>query len=73
MPIVDADTGESWQAQIFVAVLGASNYTFACATSTQSQADWLGALARALTYIGGVPELIVPDNTRALVGRSSCH
>ena len=67
VPIVDADTGEVWQAQIFVAVLGASSYTFACATATQTQADWLGALARALAYIGGVPELIVPDNTRALV------
>lgn len=57
-------------AQIFVAVLGASSYTFACATAPQSQADWLGALAKALGFIGGVPELIVPDNTRALVGRA---
>ncbi len=42
VPIVDAETGEISRAQIFVAVLGASNYTFACATATQSQADWLG-------------------------------
>ncbi|MBS0349532.1 MAG: IS21 family transposase [Proteobacteria bacterium] len=67
VPIVDADTGEVSRAQIFVAVLGASSYTFAYATATQSQADWLDALARALTFIGGVPELVVPDNTRALV------
>jgi transposase len=68
VPIVDAETGEISRAQIFVAVLGASNYTFVCATATQSQADWLGALGRALRFIGGVPELIVPDNTRSMVG-----
>ncbi|CAI07299.1 transposase [Aromatoleum aromaticum EbN1] len=70
VPIVDADTGEISRAQIFVAVLGASSYTFACATATQSQADWLGSLARALAFIGGVPELVVPDNTRSLVGQA---
>ena len=48
VPIVDAETGELSKAQIFVAVLGASSYTFACATPSQSQADWLGALAKAL-------------------------
>src|SRR3972149_4060030 len=55
-------------AQIFVAALGASNYSFACATWTQTTADWLAALAKALAFIGGVTELIVPDNTRALIG-----
>jgi len=70
VPIVDADTGEISRAQIFVAVLGASSYTFACATATQSQADWLGSLAKALSFIGGVPELVVPDNTRSLVGQA---
>ena len=70
VPIVDAATAEISRAQIFVAVLGASSYTFACATATQSQADWLGALGKALSFIGGVPELIVPDNTRALVGHA---
>jgi transposase len=70
VPVVDAATGEVSRAQIFVAVLGASSYTFACATATQSQADWLGALARTLTFVGGVPELIVPDNARALVGEA---
>ena len=55
-------TGEIRPASIFVAVLGASSYTFACATPGQTQADWLSGLGRALTYIGGVTELIVPDN-----------
>jgi transposase len=48
-------------------VLGASSYTFACATPGQTQVDWLTGLDRALRFIGGVPELIVPDNPRALV------
>lgn len=55
------------RAQIFVAVLGASNYTFACATAHQRLEDWIGALVRALNFIGGVPQLIVPDNARALI------
>ena len=67
IPIIDALTGEIRPASIFVAVLGASSYTFACATPGQTQADWLTALERALRFIGGVPKLIVPDNPRALV------
>jgi transposase len=67
MPIIDADTGEIRPASLFVAVLGASSYTFACATPGQTQVDWLTGLDRALRFIGGVPELIVPDNPRALV------
>lgn len=67
VPIINADTGEIRPASIFVAVLGASSYTFACATTGQTQADWLSALERALIYIGGVTALIVPDNPRALV------
>ena len=67
VPIVDAETGEIRPASIFVAVLGASSYTFACATPGQTQADWLTGMGRALAFIGGVPALIVPDNPRALV------
>lgn len=67
VPLIDADTGEIRPASIFVAVLGASSYTFACATAGQTQADWLGGLARALGFIGGVTALIVPDNPKALV------
>lgn len=68
VPIVDASSGVIAPAQIFVAVLGASSYTFACATARQTQADWLEGLAKALSFIGGVPQLIVPDNPRSLVG-----
>jgi transposase len=67
VPIWDATTGEITQAQIFVATLGASNYTFACATARQTTADWIGAQVLALEFFGGTPKLIVPDQTRALI------
>jgi len=69
VPIVDAATGEIRAAQIFVATLGASNYTYACATATQTAADWVGSLIGALEFIGGVPRLVVPDQPRALIAR----
>ena len=55
VPIIDAATGELTQAQIFVATLGASNYTYACATPRQTTADWIGAQVQALEFIGGAP------------------
>ena len=67
VPIVDAHTGEISPASVFVAVLGASSYTFTCATPGQTQIDWLTGTGRALKFIGGVTALIVPDNPRALV------
>ena len=70
VPIVNRDTGEVHDAQVFVAVLGASNYTYCEATWTQSIPDWLGSHARALTYFGGVPKLIVPDNLKSGVNRA---
>jgi transposase len=69
VPLIDAASGEMRAAQIFVAALGASSYTFACATATQSMSDWIGAQVRALEFFGGVPAIVVPDQTRALVGR----
>jgi transposase len=62
--------GDGSRAQVFVAAMGASSYTFACATADQSMRSWLGALARALTFYGGCPQLIVPDNPRALVSEA---
>jgi transposase len=67
VPVIDALTGEITQAQIFVATLGASNYTYVCATPRQTTADWIGAQVQALEFIGGTPKLIVPDQTRALI------
>ena len=68
VPVTDAESGEIRRAHIFVAVLGASNYTYACATGAETQADWLASIVGALNFIGGVTELIVPDNPRALIG-----
>jgi transposase len=65
--IIDRLTGEVRQAQIFVAVMGASNFTYAEASWTQGLADWIGAHTRALATIGGVPRLLVPDNARVAV------
>lgn len=67
MEIVNPDTGECRSAQVFVAVLGASNYTFACASWSQKQADWLNAHVKAFEFFGGVPELVVPDNLKSAV------
>jgi transposase len=68
--VVDPETGEIRPAQIFVAVLGASNYTFAEATWTQSLRDWIASHVRAFSFFGGVPELIVPDNLKAGVSKA---
>lgn len=68
--LVDARSGEVQAAQIFVAVLGASNYTYAEATRTQSLPDWIGAQVRALAFFEGVPEIIVPDNLRSAVHKA---
>jgi transposase len=65
VPVVDRATGEVRQAQIFVAVLGASNYTYVEATWTQSLPDWIGAHRRCFAFLGGVPALLIPDNLKA--------
>jgi transposase len=72
LAIVDPETGEISQAQIFVATLAASNYTYAEAQSNQTLPNWIGAHIRALTFIGGVPRLLKPDNLKAGV-KSPCY
>ena len=68
--IIDRATGEVRTAQIFVAVLGASSYTYAEATWTQALPDWIGSHVRAFAYLGGVPEVLIPDNLRSGVSRA---
>lgn len=68
--IIDSATGEVRAAQIFVAVLGASNYTYVEATWTQSLPDWLTSQVRALEFFGGVPRLLVPDNLKSAVTKA---
>src|SRR4249919_2000623 len=65
--VIDRLTGEIRKAQIFVAVLGASSFTFAHASWTQALPDWIHAHVRAFEAIGGVPHLLVPDNTKTAV------
>jgi transposase len=65
--VIDRLTGERRSAQIFVAVLGASSFTYAQATWTQGLADWISGHAGAFEAIGGVPALLVPDNTKVAV------
>lgn len=63
--LIDTDTGEIRTAQIFVGVLGASNYTYAEATWTQRLPDWIGSHRRMFEFFGGVPALVVPDNLKS--------
>jgi transposase len=67
IPIIDVLTGEITKANIFVAVLGASNYTFVTATKTQKTGDWLLGQRKAFEHFGGVPQVLVPDNPRSLI------
>lgn len=62
--IVEPTSGEVLKMQLFVMVLGASNYTYAEATRTQKAADFVSSIVRALEYFGGVPEVLVPDQLR---------
>ncbi len=71
--LIDKETGEIHNCQIFVAVLGASNYTYAEATLSQKIEDWIGSHVRAFSYIGGVPEAVVPDNLRSGVSNACSY
>ena len=68
--VINPRTGEVRTAQVFVAVLGASNYTFVEATWTQSLPDWIASHVRALDFFGGVPAQIVSDNLKAGVTKA---
>ena len=69
--VTDGTTGEIREAQVFVAVLGASNYTYLEATWSQQLPDWIGSHVRALEFFGGCTELWVPDNLRSGVSKAS--
>jgi hypothetical protein len=59
--IVDPSTDVVRDAELFVGVLGASSYTYAEATFTQTLADWIGSHVRMFRFFGGVPRLVVPE------------
>jgi transposase len=65
LQVFDAATGEVLTAELFVAALGASSYTFAEATWTQTLPDWIGSHTRAYAFLGGVPAMTVSDNLRS--------
>ncbi len=65
VPVFDGATGEERRAHVFVAVLGASSYTYAEARWSEGLADWVGAHVNAFAFIGGAPKLLVCDNLRA--------
>ena len=63
--VIDGTTGEVIAVQLFVAALGASNYTYAEATRTQGLADWIGSHTRAFAFFGGVSAMVVSDNLKS--------
>jgi transposase len=69
MEIIGPETGEIREVQIFVATLGASNYTYAEASLSQELSSWIQSHVRAFEFFGGVPEILVPDNLKSAVTR----
>ena len=70
IPIHDPKGGPVHEASIFVAVLGASNYTYVEATESQGLENWIGAHIHTFEFLGGCPRLVIPDNTRTGVIRA---
>jgi len=71
IPITNPETGEVWQAQVFVAVQGASSYTYAEAQASQELPNWIGGHVRAMAFFGGATQIVVPDNLKQGV-KSPC-
>jgi len=71
VPIINPVTGEVHEAHIFVAVLGASGYTYTEARWTETLADWIGAHVNTLDFLGGVMKAAVPDNLKAGITKPS--
>jgi transposase len=70
LEVVDFKTGEVRKVEVFVAILGASQLTYAEASFSQKSEDWIRSNERALQYFGGVPQAIVPDNLKSAVTQS---
>jgi len=65
--IIDRDTGEVIEVELYVAVMGASNCTYVEATRSQQLPDFVGSTVRALEYFGAVPAMLVPDQLKSAV------
>ena len=70
VPITNPGSGTTCEAQIFIACMGASNYTYAEATLSQNLLDWIDSHVRAFEFLGGVPELVIPDNLKSGVNKA---
>ena len=70
IPYTNQETGEKINVQIFVGVLGASNYTFVYAVPSQSICDWIDAHNQMFVFFGGLPQIVMPDNLKAAVIKS---
>jgi transposase len=70
MQVYDLHANQMREAQIFVAVLGASNYTYAEATWSQTLPDWIASHSRAFSFFGGVAQILVPDNLKSGVSKA---
>jgi len=70
MFVIDPDTAEANEVQIFVAVLGASGYIYAEATPTQELSNFIGSHVRSFAFYGGVPAIVVPDNLKSGVKKA---
>ncbi len=68
--LTDPVTGDIQPVEVFVAILGCSQLTYACGVISQRKEDFLACLARALHYCGGVPQAIVPDNLKSAVTKA---
>jgi transposase len=73
IPITNRETGETSLLSVFVAVLPASNYTYAEAQSSENQCNWNNGHVRALEYFGGVPAITVPDNLKTGVKKPNYY
>jgi len=73
LEVVDPETGEAREAEVFVATLGASNYTFVDVTWTQRSVDFLASHQRAVEHFGGVPKIFVLDNLKSGVTKADWY
>ncbi len=71
LEIVDPGSGEVTAVEVFVAVLGASQYTYVEAVRSQTKSDFFRAIENALHHLGGIPNAIIPDNLKAAVTKAS--
>ena len=73
MEIIDPKTGEISKAEVFVAALGASGYSYAEASMSQKKHDFIASHVRAFRFFGGCTEVLVPDNLRSAVSQANWY